>query len=91
MNGTDYEHEILNSLVEIHTQTGYRYSSRVEECHGFHTFIDQEIISEEVISVILKVNGSEIDITNRLTKEELKLLYIEYSEAEKIDEWENID
>jgi hypothetical protein len=85
MKGTDYEHEILNSLVQIMTQTGYSYSSRVEECHGFHTFIDQEVISEEVISVVLKVNGSEIDITNRLTKEELKLLFIQHSEVEVIE------
>lgn len=85
MKGTDYEHEILNSLVQIMTQTGYSYSSRVEECHGFHTFIDQEIISEEVTSVVLKVNGNEIDITNRLTKDELKLLFIEHSEVEIID------
>jgi len=85
MKGTDYEHEIFNSLVEIMTQTGYSYSSRVEECHGFHTFIDQEIISEEVTSVVLKVNGSEIDITNRLTKDELKLLFIHHSEVEVIE------
>ena len=85
MKGTDYEHEILNSLVQIMTQTGYSYSSRVEECHGFHTFIDQEIISEEVTSVVLKVNGNEIDITDRLTKDELNLLFIEHSEVEIID------
>lgn len=91
MNGTDFEYETFNSLVEIKTQTGYRYSTRTEECHGEHTFIDQEVISEDVITVKLKVNGSEIDITNRLTKEELKLLYIESSEAEPIDEWDNID
>jgi hypothetical protein len=86
MKGTDYEHEILNSLVQIMTQTGYSYSSRVEECHGFHTFVDQEIISEDVIKVTLKVNGNDIDITDRLTKEELKMLYIEYSEVEPIEE-----
>lgn len=91
MNGIDYEHEILNALVEIQTQVGYKYSSREEECHGFHTFVDQEIISEDVIKVTLKVNGNEIDITDRLTKEELKMLYIEYSEVENIDEWENIN
>lgn len=91
MNGTDYEYSIYNSLVEIHTQTGYRYSTRQEECHGVHTFIDQEVISEEVITVKLKVNGQEIDITDRLTPEELKSLYIESSEAEVIDEWDKID
>ena len=91
MNGTDYEYSIYNSLVEIHTQTGYKYSTRQEECHGIHTFIDQEVFSEDVITVKLKVNGKEIDITDRLTQEELKSLYIESSEVEAIDEWDKID
>lgn len=91
MQGTDYEYSIYNSLVEIHTQTGYKYSTREEECHGIHTFIDQEVVSEEVFIVKLKVNGNEIDITNRLTLEELKLLYIDSSEVELIDEWDNIN
>lgn len=85
MKGIDYEYATYNSLVEIQTQTGYSYSTRVEECHGLHTFIDQEVISEDILKVTLKVNGSEIDITNRLTKEELKLLHIEYSEVEIIE------
>ena len=91
MKGKDFEYSIHNALVEIHTQTGYNYSTRVEECHGFHTIIDQELASEDVISVIIKVNGTEIDITDRLTKKELKSLYIDYSEVEKIDEWDKIN
>lgn len=91
MKGKDFEYSIHNALVEIHTQTGYNYSTRVEECHGFHTIIDQEIVSEDVITVKLKVNGNEIDITDRLTSEELKSLYIDSSEVELIDEWDNID
>ena len=91
MKGTDYEYETHNALVEIRTQTGYSYSTRVEECHGEHTFIDQDVISEDVLSVKLKVNGTEIDITNRLTPEELKKLFIESSEVEVIDEWDNIN
>lgn len=85
MKGIDYEYATYNSLVEIQRQTGYSYSTRVEECHGLHTFIDQEVISDDILKVTLKVNGSEIDITDRLTKEELDLLYIEYSEVEIIE------
>lgn len=85
MKGTDYEYSTYNSLVEIKTQVGYSYSTREEECHGIHTFIDQEVVSEDVLSVKLKVNGSEIDITDRLTSEELKMLYLDSSEVEIID------
>jgi hypothetical protein len=85
MKGKETEFSIYNSLVEIHKEVTYSYSTREEECHGFHTFIEQDELSNEVVKVVLKVNGSEIDITTRLTKEELVLLNIDSSEVDKID------
>jgi hypothetical protein len=41
-------------------------ATRVEECHGYHTFYD--IHEKNVINkIMLNVNGVEIDITDRLT------------------------
>jgi len=62
------------TLVNIEKQVKYSTDVRVEECHGFHTFIDHEEISNEVNKVVIKVLGENIDITNRLTKQELELL-----------------
>lgn len=85
MKGEETEFSIYNSLVEIQKEVSYSYSIREEECHGFHTFIDQDELSNEVVKVILKVNGNEIDITSRLSKEELVLLNIDSSEVDLID------
>jgi hypothetical protein len=62
------------TLVNIEKQVKYSTDVRIEECHGFHTFIDQEEISNEVNKVVIKVLGQDIDITNRLTKQELEIL-----------------
>ena len=62
------------TLVNIERQVKYSTDVRVEECHGFHTFIDQEVLSNEIVRVSIKIKDNEIDITNRLTKEELLLL-----------------
>ena len=62
------------TLVNIEKEATYRSEIREEECHGFHTFIDQEEISNEVNKVVIKVLGQDIDITNRLTKQELEIL-----------------
>jgi hypothetical protein len=62
------------TLVNIERQVKYSTDVRVEECHGFHTFIDQEVLSNEIVRVSIKFKDKEIDITNRLTKEELSLL-----------------
>lgn len=42
-------------------------STRIEECHGFHTF--EDIKETNVIdSIKINVNGLEIDITDLLTE-----------------------
>jgi hypothetical protein len=84
MKGKETEFFIYNSLVEIQKEITYSYSTREEECHGFHTFIEQDELSNEVVKVIIKVNGNEIDITSRLSKEELELLNIDSSEVDSI-------
>jgi hypothetical protein len=44
---------------------------RVEECHGYHTFNEDEEVDRQLISFkIMLENGLEIDITDRLTEEE---------------------
>lgn len=66
------------TLVNVEKEVTYSSSLREEECHGFHTFIDQEELSNEIKKVVIKVFDKEIDITSRLTKDEIALL-------EKID------
>jgi hypothetical protein len=62
------------TLVNVEKEVTYSTSLREEECHGFNTFIDQEELSNEIKKVVIKFLGQEIDITSRLTKEELALL-----------------
>jgi hypothetical protein len=62
------------TLLNVEKEVTYSSSIREEECHGIHTFIDQEELTNEISKVVVKVLGQEIDITNRLTKEELSLL-----------------
>lgn len=62
------------TLVNVEKEVTYSTSLREEECHGLHTFIDQEELSNEIKKVVIKFLGQEIDITSRLTKEELSLL-----------------
>jgi tRNA U54 and U55 pseudouridine synthase Pus10 len=64
----------LYTLVNIQKEVKYSTNIREEECHGFHTFIDQEELSNEINRVVIKVLGNDIDITNRLTKDEIALL-----------------
>jgi hypothetical protein len=71
------------TLLNVERQVTYCTSIREEECHGIHTFIDQEELTNEISKVVLKVLGQEIDITNRLTKEELGLLdKLDYDDIE---------
>jgi hypothetical protein len=60
----------LNADVE----TTYKTEIRQEECHGTHTFLDTEVIKSEVVKVVIKTKDCDIDITTRLTKEELESL-----------------
>jgi hypothetical protein len=62
------------TLVNVEKEVTYSSSIREEECHGLHTFIDQEELSNEIIKVVIKFLGKEIDITSRLTKDEIALL-----------------
>jgi hypothetical protein len=62
------------TLLNVEKEVTYSTSIREEECHGLHTFIDQEELTNEISKVIIKVMGHEIDITNRLTKQELDIL-----------------
>jgi hypothetical protein len=62
------------TLLNVEREVTYCTNIREEECHGIHTFFDQEELTNEISKVVLKVLGQEIDITNRLTKEELGLL-----------------
>jgi len=71
------------TLLNVEKKVTYSSSIREEECHGIHTFIDQEELTNEVSKVVIKVLGQEIDITNRLTKEELDLLdKLDYDDIE---------
>jgi hypothetical protein len=57
----------------------YQEETSVEEGHGFHTFYDTEEISRRVTRVtILLDNGEKIDITDKLNKEQMKLIIDSY-------------
>jgi hypothetical protein len=62
------------TLVNVQKEVKYSTDIREEECHGFHTFIDQEEVSNEINRVVIKVLGKDIDITDRLTKDEMAIL-----------------
>lgn len=62
------------TLLNVEKEVTISSSIREEECHGMHTFIDQEELTNEISKVVIKVMGHEIDITNRLTKQELDIL-----------------
>lgn len=55
------------------TFTYKKNPSRIEECHGNHEFNEDEEVGREIESVkILLSDGEEIDITEKLSKEEKK-------------------
>ena len=57
----------------------YQEETSIEECHGFHTFYDTEEISRKVTSVsILLDNGERINLTDKLNKEQMKLIIDSY-------------
>jgi hypothetical protein len=72
--------EIVNDVVgsmEIEYEHIYTVDSWEEECHGYHQFEDITTIKVIIRKVILKYNDLEIDITDRLKKDELKDLECE--------------
>ena len=57
----------------------YQEETSIEEGHGFHTFYDTEEISRKVTSVsILLDNGERINLTDKLNKEQMKLIIDSY-------------
>jgi hypothetical protein len=62
------------TLVNVQKEVLYSSDIREEECHGFHTFIDQEELSNKISKVVIKILGKDIDITDRLSKDEIALL-----------------
>lgn len=57
----------------------YQEETSIEEGHGFHTFYDSEEISRRILSVsILLDNGEKIDISDKLNKEQMKLIIDSY-------------
>jgi hypothetical protein len=52
----------------------FTIESRVEEGHGQHIIEDTNVLSREIVSLKILCGHEEIDITDRMTKEELKLL-----------------
>ena len=47
--------------------------TRVEECHGYHYF-DDSSYEVEIQKVYIEVGGKRIDITDRLTPEEIRAI-----------------
>ncbi len=69
------QHELINDVsgtLDIEYDHYFRVDTRTEECHGYHQFEDVETLGVKVNRVILKYNDLEIDITDRLTKDEIK-------------------
>jgi hypothetical protein len=57
----------------------FQEESNTEEGHGFHTFYDSEEINRTLKSATLLLeNGEKIDIIQKLTKEEIKLIIDSY-------------
>lgn len=50
--------------IECHPQ-------RVEECHGLHTFDEDEVVDTKLERVCIETPEGEIDLTDRLTTGEL--------------------
>jgi hypothetical protein len=72
--------EVVNDCVgnlNIEYNHYFTVDSWEEECHGIHQFEDIDTVKVEIIRVCVLYNDLEIDITNRLKKEEIKDLECE--------------
>lgn len=67
----------VSGQLKIDYNHYYEVDRRVEECHGYHEFEDVTTIGVEIISVMLIYNDLEIDITKKLSREEIKDLEYE--------------
>jgi len=76
MRSKDVKHYNLILELEVGLNITYElFPDRVEECHGYHTFNEDEEVGRELESVIIHLdNGKKIDLTDRLTEEEKKLI-----------------
>ena len=76
MRNKDVKHFDVILELEVGLNITYElFPDRVEECHGYHTFNEDEEVGREVESVIIHLdNGKKIDLTDRLTDEEKKLI-----------------
>lgn len=61
------ENKSEQHIVEIKFEQFTRTSTRREECHGYHYFTDVDV-KNVIESIVIDVNGVEIDITDRLTE-----------------------
>jgi len=61
------ENKLENHILQIKFEQFTRTSTRREECHGYHYFTDVDV-KNVIESIIIDVNGIEIDITDRLTE-----------------------
>lgn len=76
MRNKDVKHFKVILELEVGLNITYElFPERVEECHGYHTFNEDEEVDRELESVIIHLdNGEKIDLTARLTDEEKKLI-----------------
>jgi len=69
---TTETYNVVHELVLNITENSVT-DTRVEECHGYHTFYD--INSQHIVnSAWIKIGDTYIDITDRLTDAEKELL-----------------
>ena len=60
-------------LVGIVEET-YEVDTRVEECHGNHTFEDTTLTNKRLIDLKIVVGNKEIDILFKLSQDEINML-----------------
>jgi hypothetical protein len=60
--------EQIDCIVEYQVIVN-EHPIRVEECHGYHYFDDSDY-EVDLLKVYIDVAGMQIDITDRLTREE---------------------
>ena len=80
MSRNDEQCEVVNDLIgelQIEYNHYFKVDRWEEECHGYHQFEDVTTTRVEILKVVLKYNDLEIDLTDRLKKDEIKELEYE--------------
>ena len=81
----DIYDEIDNFELETRASVQFffrRYPVRVEECHGRHEFNEDELIDKKLLYFFVKLaDGTIIDLTDRLTKEEAEKIIDENNKS----------